>query len=235
MSAADEGPAGAACWIDLGTPDPTPTVRFYEALFGWNVASPDSDGYRLATLEDHLVAAFGPAADPGAPYWTVYLHTDDAHATARRIVDAGGSIVTAPAKVGDSGVAATAQDPNGATFALWQPTGHRGSWVSKRPGTLAGFELTVDDAAGIKRFWNAATGWTLDDSGSINCQGAVVGTWRPSALNVESTFSSPWLINLRAGNVSERMAHAITLGAIAIDPDRGILLDPAGTAFRLVT
>lgn len=234
MSAADERPAGSACWIDLGTPDPTPTFRFYEALFGWNVAGPDSDGYHLAALEGHLVAAFGPSADPGAPYWTVYIHTDDAHATARRIVDAGGSIVTAPAKVADSGVAATARDPNGATFALWQPTGHRGSWGSKTPGTLAGFELTVDDAE-IKRFWNAASGWTFDGAGSVNCQGAVIGSWRPLALSVESTFSSPWLICLRAGNVSERMARAISLGAIAIDPDRGILLDPAGAAFRLVT
>lgn len=232
MSAGHERPAGSACWIDLGTADPAQTSRFYEALFGWNVASADADGYRLASLEDHLVAAFGPAADPGAPYWTVYLHTDDAHATARSIVGAGGTIVTSPARVGDSGVAATAQDPNGATFALWQPTGHHGSWVSKRPGTFAGFELTVDTT--IKRFWYAAAGWTFDDSGFINCCGAVVGTWRPSALNGESTFSSPWLISLRAGNVSERMAHAITLGANVIDADRGVLRDPAGAAIRLV-
>lgn len=98
MQAAHERPAGSACWIDLGTPDPTQTAGFYEGLFGWNVASADADGYRLAALEDRLVAAFGPTADPGAPYWTVYLHTDDAHVTARAVVGADGSIVTAPAR-----------------------------------------------------------------------------------------------------------------------------------------
>jgi predicted enzyme related to lactoylglutathione lyase len=234
MSAADERRARSACWIDLGTSDPAQTSRFYEALFGWNVAGADADGYRLAALDDHLVAAFGPAADPGAPYWTVYLHADDAHATARSIVGAGGTIVSPPAPVGDSGVASIAQDLNGATFALWQPTGHRGSWVSKRPGTFAGFELTVEDIGSTERFWNATAGWTFDDSGAINCRGTVVGTWRPSASNPMSATSSPWLINLRAGDVCERMTCAIALGATVIDTNRGVLRDPAGAAFKLV-
>jgi predicted enzyme related to lactoylglutathione lyase len=235
MSAPDELPAGSACWIDLGTTEPAQTSRFYEALFGWSVTGADADGYRLAALEDHLIAAFGPAADPGPPYWTVYLRTDDAHATARSIVTAGGTIVAPPASVGRSGIAATARDPNGATFALWQPLDHRGSWVSTRPGTFVGFELAVHDTVETERFWNATTGWKFDECGSINCRRTVVGTWRPAATNVVSTVNSPWMISLRAGDVSERMARAITLGAIAIDPDQGILLDPAGTAFRLVT
>ncbi|MHA3023198.1 VOC family protein [Mycobacterium sp. BMJ-28] len=234
MSAADERPAGSVCWIDLGTNEPAQTSRFYEALLGWTVADADTDGYRLAALEDHLVAAFGPSADPGAPYWTVYLHTDSAHATASAIVAAGGTIIAPPAPVGPSGVAAIARDPNGATFALWQPAGHGGSWVSTRAGTFAGFELTVDDDAGTKRFWNATAGWEFDSTGSINCRGTDVGTWRPSAVNAVPAITSPWLVTFRAGDVPERMARAITLGANVIDADRGVLRDPAGAAFRLV-
>jgi predicted enzyme related to lactoylglutathione lyase len=102
---------GSACWFDLGVTDTGRAADFYSALLGWEIAPPDDSGYRVASLNGRLVAALGPAEDPGPPYWTVYHHTRDAAATASAVKAAGGTVVTPAARVGELGISATVRDP----------------------------------------------------------------------------------------------------------------------------
>lgn len=82
-------PENSVSWIDLGTPDTETTTAFYTTLFGWTVAPPDPNGYRLCTLRGQLVAALGPAEDAGAPYWTINITVSDIQATATHFTNLG--------------------------------------------------------------------------------------------------------------------------------------------------
>lgn len=130
-------PENSVSWIDLGTPDMETTTAFYNALFGWTVAPPDPNGYRLCTLRGRLVAALGPAEDPGAPYWTINVTVSDIQATTARLTSLGAQIIVAPARVGMLGHAAVALDPVGAPLSLWQPGTHHGMQLTHEPGTFS--------------------------------------------------------------------------------------------------
>jgi predicted enzyme related to lactoylglutathione lyase len=56
----------------------------------------------------------------------VYFATTDCDGTAKRITDAGGSVVDAPTDVMNQGRMAIARDPVGAPFGLWQGRAHIG-------------------------------------------------------------------------------------------------------------
>jgi predicted enzyme related to lactoylglutathione lyase len=162
-------PAGSVCWLDLGIADVDAAVAFYGELLGWTVAPPDGTGYRLAGLPGGLVAAFGPAEDPGAPYWTVYVGTADIEASVRAYAAAGGTVVAPPEAVGDVGASAVVRDPAGVPMSFWQPGTHLGTYAagSGEPGTLAGVRLLAADPARTGAFLAAALGWHLQPDGTI--------------------------------------------------------------------
>jgi predicted enzyme related to lactoylglutathione lyase len=227
-------PPGSVCWIDLGVTDTDTAAAFYGELFGWDVAPPLPDGYRLASREEHLIAALGQAEEPGIPYWTAYVSTLDAAATAAAVQIGGGTVVIPPAPVSDVGIAATVRDPTGATFALWQPLELDGSWWSEDPGMLAGFELRVHDLAAARNFWSAAIGWELEDNGEIKCETNRVGAWNGSKTNEAlDSFPSPWLINFHTDDLGAALRFATDLGATVLDDEHGLVRDPAGAVFRL--
>lgn len=107
-------PDGSVCWIDLGTPDIDAAQAFYSGLFGWTLAPSDPSGYRLAAMRGQLVAALGPADDPGVPYWTINVTVPDIRAAATRFADAGAVVIAPPTAAGPLGHYAVARDAVGA-------------------------------------------------------------------------------------------------------------------------
>jgi predicted enzyme related to lactoylglutathione lyase len=152
-------PENSVSWIDLGTPDLETTAAFYTALFGWVVAPPDLGGYRLCTLRGHLVAALGPAEDPGAPYWTINVTVPDIQAAAARFTDLGARIVVPPTEVGTLGHAAVAIDPVGAPLSLWQPGTHTGMQLAHEQGAFTSVSLLTDHPADAAAFYRQALRW----------------------------------------------------------------------------
>ena len=123
-------PAGTPCLIDLTVTDFDEAAEFYSTLFGWSVTPGGSEmgRYAIATMDDRPVAGLAPQMDPNQalPGWITYLATDDVDATARKIHDAGGSVLMDPMDVLDEGRIALALDPGGALFGLWQARRHIG-------------------------------------------------------------------------------------------------------------
>jgi uncharacterized protein len=191
-----------ACWFDLGVTDVDAAASFYSSLFGWTVAEPDATGYRLISLNGHLVAALGPADDPGPPYWTVYLHTSDIEASMAAVLAAGGTIVVPPTPAGAAGVAAVVRDPDGGPTSFWQPGNHRGTH-----GAFAAVQVRTDAAAAFLR--------------------AVAG-WEPP-IGPGSGSSSPWLVSFHVTDVAATVAKAVELGASVVSST--VLRDPAGAVF----
>lgn len=147
---------GVPCWVDAQLPDVEAGKRFYGELFGWTFSEP-GEAYGLAVwarLDDEPVATLARKADGRMPtVWTVYFATPDAEALGRRIIAAGGQLITAPLPLDDFGVHALAADPEGAVFGLWQAGGHAGFGRWHEPGTFAWVELYTRDTAGANAFY----------------------------------------------------------------------------------
>ncbi|MCU1527871.1 MAG: glyoxalase/bleomycin resistance protein/dioxygenase [Frondihabitans sp.] len=224
---------GDICWVDLGVRDVDACASFYTALFGWAVAAPDDEGYRLASVHDHLVAALGPAELPGLPYWTVYAETNDVVRSVHAALAAGGTLLQAPQAAGDFGTAAVIADPTGAPLSLWQPDSHLGTWTGNEPGTLAGVELRTDDAGSKAPFLHSILGWEQDGN-HFHLDGRVVAKVVPDNTSLSARAGSPWLVRFRAsGDSAEQVEAAIKAGATVVDADSLVFADPSGSHFAL--
>ncbi|MET9494796.1 VOC family protein [Streptomyces sp. NPDC006552] len=154
-------PEGAPVWADATFPDLEAAKTFYAELFGWNYdprAAEHRDYTQASTAGGKRVAALSPQP-PGArdvpAAWNLYLATPDAAATAERITSAGGTLTREPAPVGDYGTMATAQDPTGCRFSVWQPGTHRGFEAVNEPGAFCWAEVNSRDTARTDAFFTS--------------------------------------------------------------------------------
>ena len=92
----------------------------------------------------------------------MYLATADCDAAARRVTDAGGTIVMDPMQVMEQGRMAIAKDPVGAQFGLWQGGAHVGCEVVNEPGSLLRNDLVTSDPEPARAFYAAVFDFTLD-------------------------------------------------------------------------
>jgi len=158
---------GVPCWIDTSQPDPEAAVAFYRDLFGWEFADvmpPDAPGeYFIARIRGGDVAAVGsiPEGAPAEATWNTYIWVDSADATAARVRDAGGGVVTEPFDVMDSGRMAVLTDPEGAAFCVWQANEHKGAQIVNEHGSLNFNDLSTRDVDTAKAFYGAVFGWEL--------------------------------------------------------------------------
>ncbi|SCK50177.1 VOC family protein [Streptomyces sp. WMMB 322] len=127
---------GAPVWYELITRESSAAGSFYPAVFGYEPAGggsgngdgdgdgphdPDGRDYVTLHVNGEPVAGIhgvGQALprDRG-PYWKTYFAVADADATARRVVELGGSVVHLPADT-PHGRVATAADREGAQFSV---------------------------------------------------------------------------------------------------------------------
>ena len=118
--------AGAPSWFELFTRDYDASIAFYEDVFRPETeAVGDTDDFRYTTMVDGgeqyagVMDASGFLPEGVPAHWSVYFGTDDADATAARIVELGGTMVNAPEDT-PYGRLATATDPVGVQFKLVQ-------------------------------------------------------------------------------------------------------------------
>ena len=163
---------GVPCWIDTSQPDPAAAVDFYGGLFGWefeDVMPPESPGrYYIARLHGGDVAAIGsqPENAPPMATWNTYIWVDSADATADKVRDAGGTVVTEPFDVPEAGRTAVFADPEGAAFCAWQAREHKGARIVNEPGSLVFNVLSTRDPEAAKAFYGSVFGWqTLEPGG----------------------------------------------------------------------
>jgi hypothetical protein len=164
---------GVPCWTDTSQPDPEAAARFYAGLFGWeleDVMPPGAGGaYLIARLRGKDVAAVGslPEGAPDTATWNTYVWVDSADATAEKVRAAGGTVVSEPFDVMDSGRMAVFADPEGAVFLVWQANRHRGAQIVNEPGAVNFNGLNTRDVEGAKAFYGAVFGWrALDVDGA---------------------------------------------------------------------
>ena len=119
---------GTLCWADLSTPDPQRASKFYSDLFGWQVLTDDEDpehNYLHIKNGEHFIGGIPPAShrQPGVPpHWLAYFHVSNCDAAADKARQLGANICLPPMTMEKVGRMAVLGDPQGAVFAIFQPT-----------------------------------------------------------------------------------------------------------------
>jgi uncharacterized protein len=155
---------GEPCWVDHSSRDPGMAMVFYGGLFGWegeDQMPPEAPGrYFMCRVRGRDVAALGSQQAEGVPpMWNTYIAVDSADDVARRVPEAGGTVLSEPFDVFDAGRMAVFMDPGGAPFCIWQAGRTYGAQLVKEPGTPAWNELMTREPDGSKRFYGALFGW----------------------------------------------------------------------------
>jgi hypothetical protein len=250
----DSYPDGVPSWVDLASPDPAASARFYGELFGWDVvpAGPpeETGGYLIFAQGGRRVAGLGPLQDPSQPAaWTTYLNVDDADATAARASEVGGGVLLEPFDVLDAGRMALVLDAVGAVVGLWEPGRHIGAQLVNEPVSLCWNELTCRDTAAAAAFYAAVAGWEAVpmDVGDTTITvftrgGSAVAGMRAMTDEYPSQTPAHWMASFAVADADATAARAEELGgAVSAPPFEiqpvgrvAVLTDPYGTAFATV-
>jgi predicted enzyme related to lactoylglutathione lyase len=112
----------AFCWYELNTNDTEKAKEFYSTLLGWDVGgSPEYTEWKKDGRSIGGMMKIQPEWGPVPPAWTSYVMVDNADASVEKAKGLGGSVVMGPADVPGTGRFALLQDPQGATFAVFEP------------------------------------------------------------------------------------------------------------------
>lgn len=244
---------GVPTWVDLGSPDPAASARFYGQLFGWEATEPgpveETGGYRMFTLNGKLVAGLGPLMSEGQPpAWSTYVATADADATAASVGEAGGSVMVAPTTVLESGRMAFFVDPAGAVFGVWQANQHHGAQLVNQPGALTWNELNARGTDSPKAFYPRVFGWQPEDSemGPIkyttwNLDGNGVAGMLDLPPEVPAEVPPHWLVYFGVEDCDAGVARVQELGGSVMRPGTdlpigrfAIVSDPHGATFGVI-
>jgi hypothetical protein len=243
---------GSFCWTELSTPDLAAAKAFYCELFGWGTnevpMGPDSL-YCIVQVEGHDAAALYQAGpeDRTPPHWRSYVAVASADEAARRIGDAGGRMLAAPFDVFDAGRMAVAEDPTGATFAVWQAKNHIGaSWVND-PGGVIWNELLTRDTATASQFYARTFGWAAEaQSGPMpytvfKSSGRPAGGMMPIAEPM-GPIPPRWNVYFAVSDCDAAAERVKALGGRVLAPATDIanvgrvaqVADPHGAAFAIM-
>ncbi|UXY26033.1 VOC family protein [Streptomyces sp. HUAS TT20] len=242
----DKPVIGGPCWTELGTNDLEGAKRFYTDLFGW---LPETDprqeagGYTVAHMGDAAVAALTPLYQESQPVaWNVSFAVADADTAARKVEEAGGTVVLGPMDVFDVGRFAVALDPTGAAFQLWQARAFPGAGLFNAPGSLGWVELATRETDRARDFYTTVFGWTVNAS-EWYTQWGISGEDFGGMADMGDRFPPEvpphWLPYFAVTDVDATAQVAVAAGgSVLVEPRSmgnvrriGVLRDPQGAAF----
>jgi predicted enzyme related to lactoylglutathione lyase len=159
-----EYPPGTPSWVDLSSPDPDASIRFYGQLFGWEAEHAADDAYWTLRRDGKDVAGIVRQREPAdAPAWVTYISTEDLGQTRQNVEAAGGRTLVEPFEVGPAGrVAIFADAAGGAVFGAFEHNQHRGAQLINAPGALTMNQLNTRDLDAAARFYYGVFGWEFE-------------------------------------------------------------------------
>jgi uncharacterized protein len=245
--------ANKPVWVDLSSSDADGSRAFYSKLFGWRVEvnpDPQYGGYALAKIGDKDVAGIGPTQSPGAPTaWMLYIGTSNAEDLAKKVEQAGGTVVAPPFDVGEQGRMAVFQDPSGAFISGWQATA-MGGFQTDAANSYGWAELNARGLDRVLPFYQKVFGWTGRTSEMGEGQPpytefqvdgeSIAGAMEMNPM-VPAEVPSYWMVYFNVDDVDGAFRKAIGAGAQEMlapgDFPGGrfaIVSDPQGAIFGLL-
>jgi uncharacterized protein len=152
---------GIPSFVTLSTTDLARAKEFYAALFDWEYRDEDTGSGPYVTALRRGLPAAGIELETGDPGWITYFAVTDADEASNRIVGSGGTVTDGPRDVVDTARVASALDPAGARFRIWQAGRQFGAVVVNEHGALNWNELITDDIDAVSPFYEAVFGHEL--------------------------------------------------------------------------
>ncbi|MCY4024571.1 MAG: VOC family protein [Anaerolineaceae bacterium] len=252
-------PHGTFSWAELASRESEKSKQFLTGLLGWSFVDVPMGGdmvYTMFTLDGQYVAAGFQMDDerfpPGVPsFWNNYVTVDDVDAIAPRISELGGTLISGPFDVFDSGRMLVLADPTGANLSLWQPRSHIGAGLVNCPGAMSWNELATPDTEAAQAFYGALLGWEFAQEGPpgymlVRNQGRNNG----GILQMTDEWKMPdgnfmpahWSVYFSVADIDAAVEKVTELGGEAMyetleAPDTGrfrIIREPAGAVFTII-
>jgi predicted enzyme related to lactoylglutathione lyase len=232
---------GTPCWAELHSTDPVKAAVFYAELFGWQL-----DG---AVFQRDGLGVAGLRTEPAdTPIWMTYFAIDDLAALSDRVTGSGGTVVAAPAAVGDRGQAALFRDVGGALFGAWQRGTFAGAQVGTEPDAVSWSDLDTRDEDGAIAFYGKVFGWSAQPGAVAADRGyrdwvvneRVVGGMMPLApWAVE--VAPQWRTTVEVRDIAATVQRCldlggrVALGSVKVPVGRYTrLTDPLGAPFGVM-
>ena len=252
MAKIDRYAPGSFCWADLATSDTQGAKKFYAEMFGWTANELPMPGgvYIILKSEGKDVGAMCPAQPGVPPHWGVYFAVAAVDESAAKVAPAGGKILAGPFDAMDAGRMVVAQDPQGATFSLWQAKSHIGATHEGPLNQICWPELATPDPTGAAAFYTGLFGWkTKPETGFETAQyvewtngDKSMGGLMPMRGDQWKGIPPHWMIYITVADCDERAAKAKRLGAsICVPPTDipnvgrfAVVADAQGAVFSLI-
>jgi hypothetical protein len=248
--------ANTFVWYELMTTDLHAAQAFYADVVGWNTQDSGMPGMRYTRMLADSTPVAGAMTLPqevcdtgGRPGWMGYIGVPDADAAVEKLTQAGGKVHRPPADIPGIGRFAVVADPQGATFALFQPHGGAQEPASPMsPGHVGWHELYAGDGAEAFAFYSGQFGWSKGDAMDMGPMG-VYQLFQAGGLPIGGMMTKPpaipqpyWgfyftvpEINAAVDRVKSGGGQVLN-GPMEVPGGAWIIqgLDPQGAAFALV-
>lgn len=122
------GEDSSFCWADLNVQNREPARKFYAGLFGWKFVTgegKDDSTYWHIMNGEHGIGGVPPREflPPDIPsHWMIYYMVVDCDASFAKATSLGAKGLVPPMAIEGAGRMAVLDDPQGAGFALFQPS-----------------------------------------------------------------------------------------------------------------
>jgi predicted enzyme related to lactoylglutathione lyase len=172
----DAGVRGRFLWHELSTTDTKAAGAFYLKAVGWTTQTWDENPtYVMFAAGGRPMAgllALGDAA--GRPNWLTYIGTADVEATSRQAQALGAKVLKSVEGVPSVGKWIVLQDPQGAVFAILQPSQAPQPEGETALGDFSWHELATTDGSAAFKFYQQLFGW--EETGAMD-MGPELGTY----------------------------------------------------------
>jgi predicted enzyme related to lactoylglutathione lyase len=244
---------GRFIWHELMTTDPDAAARFYPAVTGWGIQSWEHDpSYRMWTVQGvpmgGLMRVPEDARQMGAPpSWLMYVGVPDVDATVRDAAARGARTFVPPRDL-PMGRFAVLADPQGATFAVYQPGQPQSGGDEAAVGSFSWHELATTDWRAGWDFYKALFGWGTTEAMDMGPAG-VYQMFGLAGRTLGGIYGKPadqpgppaWLCYVRVPDADRAVAAAQRAGGTLLNGPMEVpggdriaqLLDPQGAAFAV--
>lgn len=214
---------GQLCYLQIPALDVAASARFYERVFGWSVAPPES-GFEAPGLIGQWVTDRAPASAAGPVAW---IHVTDVGSTLEVAEQAGATVRDAPTPDGPR-LLASFTDPAGNLVGLAQHGGHaatperaRGVNRTMPPCTVIP-ELVYDDVAEAIDWLCDAFGFTErwragDHRAQLSFEGGTIAVTEP---RTSKALPGPRSLLVRVADAGAHLDRARDRGARIIAEPR---------------
>jgi predicted enzyme related to lactoylglutathione lyase len=239
---------GRFVWHELLTTDTAAAAAFYPKVVPWRTQPSNMPGYTIFMASGLQVAGLmALPADAGAAHWLMYVGTPNVDATVTQAQGLGARVCKAASDIPNVGRFAVLADPQGATFAVFTPSGGPPPPGPLPQGGFSWHELATTDVAAALRFYGGLFGWTKGVSHDMGAMGvyqlfehggAAVG----GMCNTQGPSTPPsWLSYVHVADSNRAVATVKAAGGRLlhgpVEVPGGswiaLFLDPQGGAFAV--